>query len=84
VVASNPPRDRVAVLTTPRVSLGQSEDTRLVARFSQTEGDQWIVKSDLDDVGPTLVVAPLPADAVHGPGDHKGRPNIMHRSLQLG
>jgi hypothetical protein len=25
-------------------------------------------------VGATLVVAPLPADAVRKPGDHKGRP----------
>jgi len=28
---------------------------------------------DLDAVGATLVVALLPADAVRGPGDHKGR-----------
>ncbi len=38
-------------------------------------GDRSIVKSDLkDEVGATLVVAPLPADAVRKPGDHKGRP----------
>ncbi len=27
-----------------------------------------------ENVGATLVVAPLPADAVRKPGDHKGRP----------
>jgi hypothetical protein len=34
-----------------------------------------MVKSDLRiDVGATLVVAPLQADAVRKQGDHKGRP----------
>jgi len=33
------------------------------------------VKSDLDDVGATVLVALLPVVAVRGSGDHKGRPS---------
>jgi len=33
----------------------------------------------MKDVGATLVVALLPTDEAHKPGDHKGRPYIRQR-----